>query len=142
MGGGELAIKEITDRIDPAEYAFDMITLRFDRNLPAVERVGNVIVHRIGFTTDNPKISDRSMPFVCKVAKIVFPLTSFFKALSLDREYHYDMIWAMMANQAAFGALLFKYTHPHIPYVLELQDGNALEQVRARRPVVRYPFLT
>ena len=47
------------------------------------------------------------------------------------------MIWAMMANYAAFGAFLFKYAHPSVPYYLELQDGNSLEQVRGRQPVLR-----
>jgi len=59
------------------------------------------------------------------------------KALSLHRKNKYDMIWAMMANYAAFGALLFKYTHPSVPYYLELQDGNSLEQVRSRQPILR-----
>ena len=40
VGGAELAIKEITDRLDPNEYSFDMITLRFDRKLPDVEKIG------------------------------------------------------------------------------------------------------
>ncbi|MBM3260892.1 glycosyltransferase family 4 protein [Candidatus Kaiserbacteria bacterium] len=137
IGGAEVAIKEITDRIDSSRYQFDMITLRFDRNLPAVERVGNVTVHRIGFTADAPKISDRRMPLQCKIAKILFPFTSFVKAVSLHREHAYDMIWAMMANYAAFGALAFKYTHPRVPYLLELQDGNSLAQVKERQPVLR-----
>jgi glycosyltransferase involved in cell wall biosynthesis len=113
-----------------------MITLRFDRNLPAVEQVGNIMVHRIGFTADSPHISDRRMPLQCKIAKILFPFTSFLKAVSLNRKNKYDMIWAMMANYAAFGALAFKYTHPHTPYLLELQDGNSLEQVKERQPVL------
>ncbi len=137
IGGAEVAIKEITDRIDPDAYAFDMITLRFDRNLPAVEAVGNVMVHRIGFTADSPQISDRRMPLQCKLAKILFPFTSFLKAVSLNRKNKYDMIWAMMANYAAFGALAFKYTHPRTPYLLELQDGNSLEQVKGRQPILR-----
>jgi glycosyltransferase involved in cell wall biosynthesis len=137
VGGAELAVKEITDRIDQAESTFDMITLRFDRNLPKVQKIGNVTVYRIGFTANNPKISDRSMPLQCKIAKILFPFTSFFKALSLNRNHRYDMIWALMANQAAFGALLFKYTHPRIPYFLELQDGNSLKQIKTRRPFLR-----
>jgi len=137
IGGAEVAIKEITDRIDPSKYTFDMITLRFDRNLPAVERFGNITIHRIGFTADAPKISDRRMPWQCKVAKILFPFTSFIKAVSLNRASRYDMIWAMMANYAAFGALLFKYTHPRMPYLLELQDGNSLEQVKTRQPILR-----
>ncbi|MDO8561379.1 MAG: glycosyltransferase family 4 protein [bacterium] len=142
VGGAEVAIKEITDRLDPSAYEFDMVTCRFDRNLPEVERVGNVTVHRIGFTAANPKISDRSMPFSCRVAKALFPLTSFLKARSLHKKRAYDMTWAMMANQAGFGALLFKYTHPEVPYFLELQDGNSLERIKARRPFLRliWPF--
>lgn len=137
IGGAEVAIKEITDRIDPIHYAFDMITLRFDKNLPVVEKFGNITIHRIGFTADAPKISDRRMPLPCKIAKILFPFTSYMKAVSLNSQHRYDMTWAMMANYAAFGALLFKYTHPSIPYYLELQDGNSLEQVKSRQPVLR-----
>jgi len=137
VGGAELAIKEITDRLDPREYAFDMLTLRFDRNLPQVEKIGNITVHRIGFSVAGAKVSDRSMPFVCKVSKVLFPFTSFRKARALSRARLYDMTWAMMANQAGFGALLFKYAYPHIPYFLELQDGNSLAQVKAHQPLLR-----
>lgn len=137
IGGAEVAIKEITARIDPSEYQFDMITLRFDSKLPEVERVGNVTVYRIGATVENPKVSDRNLPPALKRAKLLFPITSFWKALSLNRVNRYDMIWAMMANYAAFGALLFKYSHPSVPYYLELQDGNSLEQVRSRQPILR-----
>lgn len=136
VGGAEIAIKEVTDRIDPNEYAFDMITLRFDKNLPEVERIGNVTVHRIGMTTSSPKISDRRIPFTARLAKILFPFSSFRKARALHKEHAYDIVWAMMANQAGFGALLFKYAYPRVPYLLELQDGNTLEQVKARQPVL------
>ena len=142
IGGAEIAIKEITTRFGFAEYqgeyTFDMITLRFDRNLPKVERVGNVTVYRVGLAEDSPLISDRALPLKLKFAKIFFPVTSFFKALSLHSHRPYDMIWAMMANQAGFGALFFKLTHPRIPYLLELQDGNSLDQVKVRQPIVRF----
>jgi glycosyltransferase involved in cell wall biosynthesis len=137
VGGAELALKEITDRIAPNEYAFDMITLRFDSALPRVERLGNITVHRIGWGARGAKVSDRAMPLVCKVSKVLFPLTAFLKALSLHRQDHYELIWAMLANQAGFAALFFKWMHPRIPYLLELQDGNSLEQVRTRDPIVR-----
>ena len=137
VGGAEVAIKEITDRISPKEFEFDMLTLRFDGRLPKAERVGNVNVHRIGFTAISPKISDRSMPLQCRISKILFPLTSFLKARSLHRKHAYDIAWAMMANQAGFGALLFKYMYPKVPYFLELQDGNSLEQIKARQPFLR-----
>src|SRR3989344_319165 len=123
VGGAELAIKEITNRLDPSEYSFDMVTLRFDRKLPAIEKVGNVTVHRIGFTAENVKVSDRALPLSCRIAKLLFPFTSFFKARSLHREKRFDLVWAMMANQAGFGALFFKYLNPNTPFFLELQDG-------------------
>lgn len=136
VGGAELAIKEITDRLSPNEFSFDMITLRFDRKLPAVEKIGNVTVHRIGFNAENVKVSDRALPWQCKLAKFLFPFTAFLKARALHREKQFDLLWAMMANQAGFGALFFKLAYPGTPYFLELQDGNSLEQVRKRRPIV------
>ncbi|KKW08085.1 MAG: Glycosyltransferase, family 4 [Candidatus Kaiserbacteria bacterium GW2011_GWA2_49_19] len=142
IGGAEIAIKEITDRISASEYEFDMITLRFDKNLPEVERIGNVTVHRIGMTTDSPNISDRRIPFTARLSKILFPFFSFLKARSLHKQNAYSAIWAMMANHAAFGALLFKYANPLVPYFLELQDGNTLRQVKARQPILflLWPF--
>jgi glycosyltransferase involved in cell wall biosynthesis len=137
IGGAEVAIKEITDRVDQKDYEFDMITLRFDSKLPEVEKVGNVTVYRIGTTVENPKVSDRNLPPALKRAKLLFPFTSSWKARSLHRKNKYDMTWAMMANYAAFGALLFKYMHPSIPYYLELQDGNSLAQVKSRQPILR-----
>lgn len=135
VGGAELAIKEKTDRLG-AEYEFDMVTLRFDKKLPSVERIGNVTVHRIGLAAENVKVSDRALPWQCKLAKIMFPFSAFFKARSLHTQKPYDICWAMMANQAGFAALFFKYAYPTIPYVLELQDGNTLARVRARRPIL------
>src|SRR4051812_6439676 len=104
VGGAEIAIKEITNRLGTGEYIFDLITLRFDSNLPAIERIGNVNIHRIGFTALAPKVSDRAPPLSLKLEKFFFPLTFFLKAASLHRRYHYDLIWAMMANHAGFGA--------------------------------------
>lgn len=138
IGGAEVAMKEITDRIDPSEYSFDMITLRFDSNLPQVEKFGNVTVHRIGFSSPGAKVSDRAMPLSCKIAKILFPFTSFFKAISLNRANRYDIVWALMANQAGFGALFFKWTHPRVPYFLELQDGRAFADMKTRQPILRF----
>ena len=45
VGGAEIAIKEISDRILVEDIQFHMVTLRFDSTLPAVEQVGNVACH-------------------------------------------------------------------------------------------------
>ena len=47
VGGAELAVKEITDRIYKSDsnterdFTFDMITLRFNKNWPKFEKIGN-----------------------------------------------------------------------------------------------------
>lgn len=137
VGGAEIAMKEITDRLSPDEYAFDLITLRFDSALPALEKVGNITVHRIGFAVRNAKVSDRHLAWQLRLAKILFPFSAFFKALSLDNKNVYDMTWALMANGAGFAALFFKWTHPKTPYFLELQDGRAMSEMTTRRPFLR-----
>ncbi len=137
IGGAEIAIKEITDRCDPTEFEFEMITLRFDSNLPRVERVGNITVHRIGFAVPGAKVSDRSLPFHCRVAKVLFPFTAFWKALWLHRGHHFDMTWAMMAGHAGFAAIFFQWMYPNTAYFLELQDGRPFGEMKQRRPIVR-----
>lgn len=137
IGGAEVAIQEITDRVDSAQYAFDMVTLRFDDALPAVEKVGNVTVYRIGPTASRVHVSDRSLPLKLRFAKALFPIIAIFKAATLHRTYPYDAVWAMMANPAGFAALLFSYLYPHVPYVLELQDGRAVADMPKRRPILR-----
>jgi len=137
VGGAEVAIKEITDRLGAEKYEFHMVTLRFDSALPRKEMVGNVLVHRIGFAVRGARVSDRAMPALVRFAKLLFPFTSLVKAIQLHATYRYDLIWAMMANHAGFGALFFKLTHPSIPYVLELQDGRAIVDMGARRPILK-----
>jgi glycosyltransferase involved in cell wall biosynthesis len=136
VGGAEVAIKEITDRLDPSEYEFDMMTLRFDSGLPAIEKKGNVTVYRLGPSVAGAKVSDRAMPLLLKCAKLLFPFIAVGKALKLHRARRYDMVWAMLANQAAFAALFFKYLHSEVPYFLELQDGRALSDMTKRRPIL------
>jgi hypothetical protein len=55
VGGAEVAIKEITDRIQSEEIDFSMVTLRYDSSLPKYEKIGNIKIHRIGFSVKNPK---------------------------------------------------------------------------------------
>lgn len=137
VGGAEVAIKEISERCSPLEYSFDMITLRFDSRLPRVEKMGNVTVHRIGWSVAGAKISDRSMPLRCRVAKALFPCTALWKAMWLHRGHRFDMAWAMMANQAGFAGFFFTSLYPSVRYVLELQDGRPFAEMKQRRPLLR-----
>jgi hypothetical protein len=46
VGGDVVAVKEITDRLSPKEYEFHLITIRFDKNLPKEEKIGNVSTYK------------------------------------------------------------------------------------------------
>lgn len=138
VGGAEVAIKEITDRIDQREIEFDMVCLRFDRNLPAVEKVGNVTVHRIGFTANKPTMADLKK-FPLHLNKFLFQFSAAWKAHRLHRLRNYDAVWAMMAHSTGVPAGLFKTFHPNVPYILTLQEGDPIDYIKQKmRPV--YPL--
>lgn len=133
IGGAEVALKEITDRL--TEIDFHMVTLRYDNALPKTEQVGNVLVHRIGFSVDNPSIEDlRTFPL--RLNKFAFQFLAVQKALSLHHQYHYDGIWAMMAHACGIPAGIFKGRNRAVPYLLTLQEGDPPETIeRAMKKV-------
>ncbi len=135
VGGAEVAIKEITDRIDSKDIEFDMVSLRFDKKSPKVEKIGNVTIHRIGFTTNDPSMTDlRKFPL--HLNKLLFQFTAAWKAHKLHKKNNYDAIWGMMAHSTAVPAGLFKTFHPRVPYLLTLQEGDPPEYIeRLARPV-------
>ena len=65
IGGAEIAVKEITDRTHDLE--FDMITLNLDGKQKLQERIGNVMIYRIG----GPG----------RFSKLLFPFTAAQKAV-------------------------------------------------------------
>lgn len=128
VGGAEVAIKEITDRIDPSDIEFHLVCLRFDSNLPSEEQIGNVRVHRIGFSRPNPTPADlRKFPL--HLNKFIFQCSAAWKALSLHREHHFDALWAMMAHSCGIPAALFKLFQPKVPYILTLQEGDPPKRI-------------
>lgn len=131
VGGAEVAIKEITDRLDPNEYSFDMITLRFDSLLPKVEKIGNITVHRIGFGMKGATIKDLGT-FPLFLNKIWFQFAAPFKARALHKKNHYDALWAMMAHSSGVPAAIFNFLEPKIPYVLTLQEGDPIDYIKIK----------
>lgn len=135
VSGAEVAIKEITDRFNPDEYEFHMVTLRYNSNVARDEQVGNVHVHRIGLTRPDPTFEDLGkMPL--HLNKPLFQFLAAWKALRLHRKYKFDGIWALMAHSSGVPAALFKLRHPSVPYILTLQEGDPPEQIeRTMRPL-------
>lgn len=135
VGGAEVAIKEITDRIPSAEIEFHLLTLHYDKTMPKDEQIGNVYVHRIGFGWKNPTIADRRK-FPLHLNKHLFQFTAAFRALRLHRKYRFDGVWAMMAHSCGIPAGIFKWFHPEVRYLLTLQEGDPPEHIeRLAKPV-------
>ncbi|MBI3633473.1 MAG: glycosyltransferase family 4 protein [Candidatus Vogelbacteria bacterium] len=111
VGGAEVAIKEITDRL--TDYQFDLITYNFG-NEKKEERVGNINIYRITAPT-----------------KFLFPKLSFLKGIILHRKNSYDVVWAMMAN-TGFAALALKLFFPGIKFVLTIQEGDPVSRIKRR----------
>jgi len=136
IGGAEIAIKEITDRLD--DFQFDLITLRFNSNLKKSEKVGKINVYRIGFVKNNPSLADL-VKWPLKLNKYFFPFTACFMACRLHRRNKYNGIWVMMASFAGFAAMFFKTFHKNVPYLLTLQEGDPFEEIKKKVNLV-YPL--
>lgn len=128
IGGAEVAIKEITDRISPEEIEFHMITLRYDANLPKVEQIGNVLVHRIGSVKKKVSIADLNK-FPLRFNKYLYQIFAYLGARALHKRYHYDAVWAMMSHGAGIPAGLFRKKFSDVPYLLTLQEGDPLPHI-------------
>ncbi|MBP6858754.1 MAG: glycosyltransferase family 4 protein [Candidatus Pacebacteria bacterium] len=123
IGGAEVAVKEITDRIDSSEVEFDMITLR--KNAPAFERIGNVNVYRVGFPWFGTNTKSST---IFPLSKIVYIPLAGLKALSLHRKKKYDLTWPIMASYGGFAALIFMTFFPKVPMFLTIQEGDNFER--------------
>lgn len=119
VGGAEVAIKEITDRI--SDIQFDLITAKLSPNLPSTEKIGNVNVHRIGL----------GLPLL---DKLLLPFCGAVVTLSLNRKNNYDYFWCVMASfasGAAYIANILRFWKPN-PVILTLQEGDSEEHFRFR----------
>lgn len=135
IGGAEVAIKEITDRISPEEIEFHVVTLRMDTDLPKEERIGNTVVHRIGPSVKDPSIADLQKPPL-HFNKHLYQFLAAWEAHKLHKKYRFDGIWAMMAHSCGIPAGIFKTMHPEVKYLLTLQEGDPPEHIeRLAKPV-------
>ncbi len=112
VGGAELAVKEITDRLP--DYEFDLICGRLDPKLKTCERIGRVNVRRygVGGTID----------------KYVLPLFVLLRILARS----YDIIWTVMASYGSFAVAFLKFLRPGAKHLLTLQEGDSEEHILNR----------
>jgi len=115
VGGAEVAIKEITDRC--RDFEFDLITAKFDKNLPSFEKVGRVNVYRMG---TGKKLLD----------KVFLPFTGAIKAWKLQNDRNYFALWAVMVTFGSGAGYIFNILRKFagkkkIPMILTLQEGDS-----------------
>ena len=133
VGGAEIAVKEITDRLPSHDLVvsspnhFFCFTHRFDNSWPKKEKIGNVEVFRLGKKSS--------------LAKIIYIFRAWRAAERLHKEKPFEAIWAIMAAYAGFAALLFKLRHPRIPFLLTLQEGDSEAHI-LKRVGIFYPAWT
>ncbi|MBI5134452.1 MAG: glycosyltransferase family 4 protein [Candidatus Taylorbacteria bacterium] len=128
VGGAEVAVKEITDRIDPEDFEFHMLTMRTGKGSLTEERIGNVTVHRVGFSADSG--------ILLRLNKYLFLVLAPLRASHLHCRRRFDAVWSIMAYVAGFPTLLFKLFHMDVPFVLTLQEGDPIDyMIQKTKPV-------
>ena len=120
VGGAEVAIKEITDRLPGFEW--HMLTMRFGALDAQEEKLGNVVVHRIG--------SGDSY-----LSKVLFIPRAALYARRLHRQEKFDAIWAMMS----YMVLPVVLGRLNIPYAITLQEGDTERHMFGRVRIM--PFM-
>ncbi|MDQ5958070.1 MAG: hypothetical protein QG665_418 [Patescibacteria group bacterium] len=119
VGGAEIAVKEITERLD--DFEFELITARLKSNLPKIETIGKVRVHRLGFG--------------CWFDKIILAVWGAQYALSLHQKENFDALWSVMASFSGLAAVKFK-RRLDLPFLLTLQEGDNLSQVENKAKIL------
>ncbi len=121
VGGAEVAIKEITDRLGKG-FECDVITARLSSNAPETERIGAVTVYRVGV---GKPLRD----------KLFLPFAGAWQASKLTREYDYFCLWGVMVTFGSGAAYILNIARrltgkKKIPIVLTLQEGDSEAHLR------------
>ncbi|MDP3741431.1 MAG: glycosyltransferase family 4 protein [bacterium] len=115
IGGAELAVRNITDRL--LHYEFDLITCALKPGHPAREKIGNVNVYRVGFGS--------------RLGRLLYPVLAYRLGAKLHRKNPYQIVWGIMAAYGAAAALMFKNKFK-VKFLLTLQEGDSIEHIHSR----------
>lgn len=130
--GAESAMKDTTNRIDPEDIEYHLVTSMPDEDVPRYELMDNIHVHRVGFGSSY-------------ISKMLYVPLAALKARSLHKEHKFDGMWAMMTYML-FPLVCARALGVKVPYVLSLQDGDPYERVFERwfirpfAPLLDYGF--
>jgi UDP-glucose 4-epimerase len=125
VGGAEVAIKEITDRLPG--WKFDLVTARIKPGLASTEQIGNITVHRTGFGKP--------------IDKYLLPIWGVIRALKVTNPNNTPIVWPMMASFGGFTALIYTWIRPSTKMMLTLQEGDPPEYILKRVGAFKPLFL-
>ncbi|MDO8183810.1 MAG: glycosyltransferase family 4 protein [bacterium] len=123
IGGAELAVKELTDRL--TDYEFDLITAKIDSKLKSEEKVGRVIIYRLGWGSS--------------LDKLILAFYGGYFGAKLHRQNKYEAVWGVMASFAGLAAANCK-KQTKLPFLLTLQEGDSLEEVESKMAPLWWKF--
>ncbi len=120
IGGAEVAIKEITDRLS-GDFDFDLITAKLKKGLPKVEKVGGVTVYRVG--SGIPSLD-----------KILLPIRGALLAGKLNKKNNYFCFWGVMVSFSSLAGFVCNSMRSitakkKVPMILTLQEGDSEEHL-------------
>ncbi len=116
VGGAEVAVKEITDRL-AGDFDFDLITAKLKKGLPDREKVGSVTVYRVGVGS-------------AFIDKILLPIRGAFLTYRLNKINSYYCFWGIMVTFGSIAGYIFNFFRSFcfkkkIPMILTLQEGDS-----------------
>jgi glycosyltransferase involved in cell wall biosynthesis len=114
IGGAELALREITDRLGN-DFSFDLVTAKHSFKLAPEEQIGAIRVYRVGWG-------------ISWLDKLFLALWGHRKAADIYKNQKYDAILSLQASYGGIAAYFFKKRFPLIPFVLNLQEGKELNK--------------
>ncbi len=120
IGGAEVAIKEITDRLS-GDFDFDLITAKLKKGLPKIEKIGGVTIYRVGSGTPS-------------LDKILLPFRGAILAGKLNKKNNYFCFWGVMASFGSGAGYVCNLARSltgrkKVPMVLTLQEGDSEEHL-------------
>ena len=109
LGGAETAVKGIADEL--GGFNFVMLTGKYKFSLSRKEKLGNIMVYRLGFGFS--------------VDKFLLPILVFLKFIFLKRKLLKPLsFWGIMISYSSIGAYFLKFLYPKVPFLLTVQEGN------------------
>ncbi len=125
IGGAELAVKEITDRL---QNEFFLITTRFSPQHPKKERIGNVTVYRVGTGR------------LGYIDKLISPFVGAVLARRLVKEERISLYWCIMLTFMSGAPYLLKITglSRGVPILQTVQEGDDMRHLTFRHLGIIY----